>query len=471
MVARTGDRPVRYTRATMTRRGSARPTLFTAATARERPPAPLAERMRPRDLDEVLGQEHVTGHGTALRRAIESGFLPSMILWGPPGSGKTTVARLLAHGTNAEFGQLSAVTAGVADLRRAAEEARERWALEKRRTVLFVDEIHRFNRAQQDVVLPFVEDGTLVFIGATTENPSFTVVGPLLSRTRIVVLKPLQPAHIERLARQALVDEQRGLGARSLELDPEALRLLVDASGGDARVALNALELAAAATEGSRIDAATVRAAFDRPIPQYDRAGEQHYNLVSAFIKSLRDSDPDAALYWMARMIEGGEDPLFIVRRMVILAAEDVGLADPRALLLATATEQAVRFVGLPEGYLPMSECAIYLALAPKSNSAIHSYAAALRDARATPAAPVPLHLRNAVTDLMRELGYGAGYQYAHVEAEHVALQTHRPEGTEQNRYYEPGELGEEPDLARGWRRRRERAHRTSETRGMEEPP
>ncbi len=376
--------------------------------------APLAARMRPRSFDEYVGQEHLVGEGRILRRLVEADTLPSMILWGPPGTGKTTLARIIATRTQAAFVPVSAVSAGVADLRKAVADARERLHAGGSRTVLFIDEIHRFNKAQQDAILPFVEDGTITLIGATTENPSFEVIGPLLSRSRVFALKQLEPDSIERILRAALADGERGLGGSrtarmgGVAVDDEALAALAASVGGDARIALNALEaavLGARARDGGApaVGVAEVEEALQHRTYLYDRQGDAHYDTISAFIKSLRGSDPDAALYWLARMIEAGEDPLFIVRRMVILASEDVGLADPQALVVATACQQAVHFIGLPEGFYAMAETALYLALAPKSNSVGSAYTAALRDVESTRNDPVPLHLRNAVTGLMRQ--------------------------------------------------------------------
>jgi putative ATPase len=408
--------------------------------------------MRPRSLDEYAGQEHLVGPGKILRRLIEAGQLPSMIFWGPPGSGKTTLARIIAASTDAHFSALSAVQAGVADLRRVVAEAKAR---RPRRTVLFIDEIHRFNKAQQDAVLPFVEDGTITLIGATTENPSFEVIGPLLSRSRVFTLKALSEEQVAGLVRRALADRERGIGDLGVEMDDEAVEALAASVGGDARIALNALEAAAMsvapdAAGRRRLTRAVIEEALQHRTYLYDRQGDAHYDTVSAFIKSLRGSDPDASLYWLARMIEAGEDPLFIVRRMVILAAEDVGLADPQALSVAVACQQAVHFVGLPEGFLPMAECALYLALAPKSNSALTAYQRALADVEATRNDPVPLHLRNAPTGLMRQMGYGRGYKYAHdYEGGMAPGQSYLPERLQGRRYYVPRNIGREAELAR----------------------
>jgi len=415
------------------------------------PDAPLAARMRPRTLDEFAGQDDAVGPGSMLRGSVERGRLPSFILWGPPGCGKTTLARILARSVAAEFVGLSAVSSGVADLRKVMADAQARRVAGKR-TVLFVDEIHRFNKAQQDVILPYVEDGTVTLIGATTENPSFEVIAPLLSRARVVRLKQLGPDALTGLIDGALLDEPRGLGSMGLVLERTARDALLEGANGDARAALTALEIAAdvAYADGRRaITVGDVKQALQDRRPYYDRQSDYHYDTISAFIKSLRGSDPDGALYWLARMIESGEDPLFVVRRMVILAAEDVGLADPRALQVAVACQQAVHFIGMPEGFFPMAECCLYLALAPKSNSVGSAYGRALDDARRTGHLPVPLHLRNAVTGLMKEFGYGSGYRYAHDEPGHVARgMRYLPEELGEPQYYVPGELGYEAEAA-----------------------
>lgn len=415
--------------------------------------APLADRIRPRTFDEFVGQEHIVGPDRVLRRAVAAGKVPSFILWGPPGSGKTTLARLVAGATDAHFEPVSAVTAGVADLRRIVAGARERLGMHGRRTILFVDEIHRFNKSQQDVILPHVEDGTVTFIGATTENPSFEVIGPLLSRSRVFTLDSLSPEQVEAIVQRALAEGDRGLGDLGVVLEREALEHLVNIANGDARVALNALETAAYATspgEESRrlIDLDTISDALQRRSPLYDKAGEGHYDTISAFIKSVRGSSPDGALYWLARMIEAGEDPLFIARRLVVLAAEDIGLAEPEALAVAVATQQAVHFLGMPEGRIPLAEATVYLATAPKSNSAYVAIERALEDARKRSNEPVPLHLRNAVTGLMRQMGYGKGYKYSHDYPGHFAEQEFLPPSLKGRRYYQPTEEGSEKRIA-----------------------
>jgi len=385
--------------------------------------------------------------------------LPSFILWGPPGCGKTTLARIVAGRVEAEFVAVSAVSSGVADLRKVVAESQARRA-SGRRTVLFIDEIHRFNKAQQDVILPYVEDGTVTLIGATTENPSFEVIAPLLSRARVVRLKQLGPEDIESVARRALEDEERGLGGRGLSIEERGIEALQEGAAGDGRAALTALEIAADLAEaGGRktIEAGDIAQALQDRRPYYDRQSDYHYDTVSAFIKTIRGSDPDGALYWLGRMIEAGEDPLFIIRRMVILASEDVGLADPQALVVATACQQAVHFVGMPEGFYAMAECALYLALAPKSNSVGSSYGRAMEGVTKTSHLPVPMQLRNAVTGLMRQFGYGQGYRYAHEERGHVARgMRYLPEELGSPQYYVPGELGFEARAVARWRELRD---------------
>jgi putative ATPase len=412
--------------------------------------APLAARMRPRTLEEFLGQHHLVGPDRALRRAIETDRVGSLILWGPPGSGKTTLARIVARMTRAHFEALSAVSAGVAELRKIGEAARQRRRLGGR-TVLFIDEIHRWTKAQQDAVLPSVEEGLLTLIGATTENPSFEVNAALLSRTRVVRLEPLPDEDVAGLIDRALADPERGLGGQQIRLEAEARAALIRLASGDARTALNALEAAvqsAPTDDGARVvDQPLIEDVVQRRVLLYDKAGDQHYDVISAFIKSIRSSDPDAAVYWLARMIEAGEDVLFIARRLVILAAEDVGLADPQALSVAVAAQQAAHFIGLPEAYFPLTEATLYLALAPKSNSTLRAYGAALEDVHRLGAAPVPLHLRNAPTGLMAAMGHGRGYQYAHDFAGAKVDQQHLPDPLKGRRYYEPGRLGAEPGL------------------------
>jgi putative ATPase len=405
--------------------------------------------MRPVDLSEFVGQQHVIGEGRVLRKAIDAGSVPSMILWGPPGTGKTTLAAIAAKKAKSQFVHVSAVSSGVADLRKVIDQAQKLRKMSGQGTILFIDEIHRFNKAQQDVVLPYVENGDITLLGATTENPSFEVISALLSRSRVYVLRPLTEDDIRTIVRRALVDE-RGLAGKA-RLSAEAEDALVAVSNGDARVALNALELAHDATAGSReITLADVREALQRRSLLYDRAGDQHYDTISAFIKSVRGSDPDASLYWLMRMIDAGEDPMFIARRIVILAGEDVGLADPQALVIASAAQQATHLIGLPEAYFPLAEATVYLALAPKSDSLKRGLGAIQKDLDETRADPVPLHLRNAPTPLMKGLGYGKDYKYAHDYEGHVAPdETYLPEALQDRRYYVPTDLGAEAELKR----------------------
>jgi len=421
------------------------PALFGTEEGKPDPSAPLAERMRPADFAEFLGQEEIIAPDRPLRRAIEADALSSVILWGPPGSGKTTLARLIARRTKAAFVFFSAVTGGIPELRRLIKEAEERRARHRQRTILFVDEIHRFNKAQQDAFLPHVEKGTVILLGATTENPSFEVIAPLLSRSMVVVLKPLSDEAMGQILDRALADPLRGLGGLKAELSPEARRRLIGFGNGDARSALTALEFVVTQTPRGQdgrllVDEAALDAALLKKALRYDRAGEEHYNLISAYIKSLRDSDPDGALYWLARMLEGGEDPRFIARRMVIFASEDVGNADPTALLMATAVFQAVELVGLPEAQINLAQGTTYLASRPKDNASYMGLLAALKDARDLGNLPVPLHLRNAVTSLMRDLSYGKGYRYVHEDPGAKTEQTHLPEQLKGKRYYKPKE-------------------------------
>jgi putative ATPase len=414
--------------------------------------APLAARMRPGKFGEFVGQEHIVGEGKALRSSIEADQLPSIIFWGPPGSGKTTLAYIIADVTKSHFSPISAVSAGVADLRHIVDEARERLGLYKQRTILFIDEIHRFNKAQQDAILPFVEDGTVILIGATTENPSFEVISPLLSRCRVYTLNPLVNGEVRLIIQRALEDKEKGLGNLRVKLDNKAMEHLVITSSGDARIALNALEMATYATppdsQGRRkINLVMIEDVLQHRSLLYDKSGEEHYNLISAFHKSLRGSDPDAALYWLGRMLEAGEDPLYIARRMVRCASEDIGMADPQALVVAMSAQQAVHFIGMPEGNLALAEAATYLSTAPKSNSLYKAYSQVQQDLKKTRHEPVPLHLRNPVTPLMRKTGYGKGYKYAHDYPGHFVTQQNLPDSLEGKRYYTPTDQGFEKEI------------------------
>ena len=414
--------------------------------------APLAARMRPYNLQEFVGQEHLVGEGRVIRKAIEGGNVPSIILWGPPGSGKTTLAYIIASATKSHFSPISAVSAGVADLRRIIEEARERRGLYQQKTILFIDEIHRFNKAQQDAVLPFVEDGTITLIGATTENPSFEVVSPLLSRSQVLALNPLTEKQIRTIVLRALQDKEQGLGSLNVELTEEALAHLITMANKDARIALNILEIAALTTapdkEGKRgISLETIEDAAQHRALRYDRVGDQHYDTISALHKSLRGSDPDAALYWLARMLEAGEDPLYIARRLVRFASEDVGMADPQALVVAMAAQQAVHFIGLPEGNLALAQAVVYLATAPKSNSLYQAYSRVQEEIKKGSSESVPLHLRNPVTPLMKKMGYGKGYKYAHNYPGHIVEQQNLPAALQGKRFYTPSDQGYEKQV------------------------
>jgi len=432
--------------------------LFDRAAEQDDTGRPLAERMRPRRLEDFVGQEHVLGPGTALRRAIEADQVPSLILWGPPGTGKTTLARIVAQRTGADYVPFSAVLGGVKEIREIVAAARDRRRLHRRRTILFVDEIHRFTKAQQDAFLPHVEDGTITLIGATTENPSFEVIAALLSRCRVVTLRALTEDEVAALLDRALA--LPGGLAGAVGLAPDAREALARYAYGDARRALNALEVAAAAVKlagRATIERADAEEALQQRTILYDKAGEEHYNVVSAFIKSMRGSDPDAAVYYMVRMLEGGEDPRFVLRRMVIFASEDVGNADPQALQVAVAALQAVELVGLPEGVLPMSQAAIYLALAPKSNTAIAAYGNARRLVKERGPLPVPLKLRNAPTKLMEGLGYGGGYRYPHNFEGHYVVEEYLPDALRGEAIVKLSESGLEKALGERWRALRDR--------------
>ncbi|MGO9641973.1 MAG: replication-associated recombination protein A [Candidatus Acidiferrales bacterium] len=415
------------------------------------PSRPLADRMRPRTIEEFIGQEALLGAGKPLRTQIERDELGSMILWGPPGCGKTTLARLIARLSRSEFIAFSAVLTGIKEIKEVMAAA-ERLRHSGRRTIVFIDEVHRFNKAQQDAFLPYVESGSITLIGATTENPSFEIIAPLLSRTKVYVLEALPTADIVALLRRALADSQRGLGRETVEAADSELERIAVFSGGDARAAYNTLEAAARAATpnaaGKRVlSAELLNQVFQRKFLLYDKAGEEHYNLISALHKSVRNSDPDAALYWLARMLEAGEDPLYVARRLVRMASEDIGLAEPGALGVTLAAMQAVEFVGMPEGNLALAQAAVYLSLAPKSNALYTAYGAVTADIEQTRAEPVPLHLRNAVTGLMANIGYGKGYEYAHNAEDKLTGMTCLPDSIADRKYYRPTDQGFEQRL------------------------
>jgi putative ATPase len=420
--------------------------------------APLAERMRPRTFDEIVGQEGLLAPGQPLREAIERDLLQSIILWGPPGTGKTTLARIIADTTKARFVSFSAVLSGIKEIRDVMAEAQRIRRTTGRRSIVFIDEIHRFNKAQQDAFLPRVEAGDIVLIGATTENPSFEVNAALLSRSKVFVLHGLSTDQIAGIVTRALADPERGLGRLGVAVDADALRVIAAYANGDARSALNLLELTVSAAPGAdgtrHVDVARVEQTIQRRALLYDKSGEEHYNLISALHKSMRNSDPDAAVYWLARMVEAGEDPLYIARRLVRFASEDVGNADPNALTVTVAAKDAVHFMGMPEGNTALAQATIYLATAPKSNAVYEAYSHAAEDAQRDVAEPVPLHLRNAPTRLMKDLAYGKGYKYAHNEAEAIADMSCLPPALEGRKYYDPKERGFEKEIKRrldGW--------------------
>jgi len=414
------------------------------------PPAkPLADRVRPSQFDEFVGQEHLVGPGGIIPQLLAADRLPSLIFWGPPGSGKTTLARLIAQKTRSDFAEFSAVTTGVKEVKEVVAQAKDRLRAYQQKTILFLDEIHRFNKAQQDTLLPHVEDGSIILIGATTENPSFEVIPPLLSRTKVLVLKELTEDNLKHIIKRALSDDDQGVGKGKLTIEDEALGFLVQAANGDARQALNTLEISAnltlnASGQNKIITTATVKNALQRSL-RYDRAGEEHYNTISALHKSMRGSDPDASLYYLARMLEAGEDPLYVARRCVRFASEDIGLADPNALVQATATFQACHQIGMPESNVILAQLVVYLALTPKSNSLYKAYCKVREDVHQTLNEPIPLKLRNAPTALMKELHYGDGYKYAHNYQDHfVPGETYLPEKLAGKRYYFPSDQGQE---------------------------
>jgi len=436
--------------------------------------SPLADKMRPLALDEFVGQSHLLGSGSLLRRAIEEDRLFSMIFWGPPGSGKTTLASVIAHETKCHFVSFSAVLSGVKEIRAVVDEAQSQWRYHRKKTILFVDEIHRFNKAQQDAFLPHVEKGLITLIGATTENPSFEVISPLLSRTRVMLLKPYSKEELAVIINRAMHDKEKGLGNLTLEIEPDAIEHIIWSADGDARMALNSLEAAASLLRNEEIGArkitrSVVEEALQKKALQYDKGGEEHYNLISAFHKSLRGSDPDAALYWLGRMLAAGEDPLYIARRMVRFASEDVGNADPAALGITVSAMQAFHFIGLPEGELALAQAAVYLATAPKSNSLYVAYGMVKERISETGTLAVPLHIRNAPTRLMKDIGYGKGYQYAHDFEDAYVPQDYLPDKLKGEVYYRPTTRGHEKVIKDGiekWRKLRESTNERGKKKG-----
>ncbi len=422
---------------------------------------PLAERLRPQTLDEFMGQQHLVGANQVLRKLIESKQVRSLILWGPPGIGKTTLGMIIAKNFGSDFVQFSATRSGIKEVQGAMESSKKKFQIQGMRDLIFVDEIHRFNRAQQDAFLPYVEEGSVILIGATTENPSFRLRSALLSRSQVFVLKPLTDQDLKDIFSLALKDEARGLGKKNLNLETDALNFLVQYADGDARKALNALELAADLCQESSINLALVQQAIQQKTPRYDQSGEEHYDIISALHKSVRNSDPDATLYWLARMLAGGEDPLYIARRLIRMATEDIGLADPQALAVTLTAWQAFERLGSPEGDLALAEAAVYLAMAPKSNAVYAAFGQAKADVEETRNDPVPLHLRNAVTGLMKDLDYGKGYQYAHEHKGALTDMQCLPDNLKDRHYYQPTSYGDEAEIEQRLKRWREQNKRS----------